>query len=251
MKNLIEYALLAIMIYGFAGCHRDPYVVFFDNYGGKVVCNNRVTDKHLRFDRSEIDSDGFLDIGDCKVVFSNGYVDEIQRYIDTKKYPGGVQITSTVPQSYYEEMRRAKEEKEETEAKEREQSKQKHIAKCMGGNAKSCEEVVKKHSLNCNDYMKVIKKGCTLGSGICCAFLGDEYNSISVYSNYWNKWESKYGKNCSLKNQSEAFKFYRKACELGESDGCARYSEFEMDLAEIEQRERDKTQKSDITIRRK
>lgn len=63
--------------------------------------------------------------------------------------------------------------------------------------------------------------------------------------------EKQIWRNCSLKNGDEAFKFYKKACNLGESIGCQRYSEFEMDLAEIQARERDKTQKSDITIRRK
>lgn len=162
-------------------------------------------------------------------------------------------------------------------------ARQQSVKECMGGNVESCEKASgssynyvdeedrqvykgsrfylsntctsgrcgRDNTINCKDYMKVIKKGCTLGSGICCALLGDEYNSISVCNGNNCKWKSKYGRDCSLKNRSEAFKFYRKACELGESDGCARYSEFEMDLAEIEQRERDKTQKSDITIRRK
>ena len=120
-------------------------------------------------------------------------------------------------------------------------------------NIGSCDSIYgrcgRDNTINCKDYMKVIKKGCALGSGICCAFLGDEYNSISVYSD--GRWQSKYGRNCSLKNQNEAFKYYRKSCELGESYGCESYSEFEMDLAEIQARERDKTQKSDITIRRK
>ena len=145
---------------------------------------------------------------------------------------------------------------------------QEDIAKCLGGSMGACDSVVNniegRHwidlgkirqfklqnaGVSCNTYMKVIKKGCALGSGICCAFLGDEYHSISVYQD--GKWESKYGANCSLKNQNEAFKFYKKACNLGESMGCQRYNEFEIDLAEIQARERDKTQKSDITIRRK
>lgn len=159
-------------------------------------------------------------------------------------------------------------------------ARQQSVKECMGGNVESCEKASgssynyldkkdrvsngisvylgnlctsgrcgRDNTINCKDYMKVIKKGCTLGSGICCALLGDEYNSISVYS--YGRWKSKYGRDCSLKNQNEAFKYYRKSCELGESDGCASYSEFEMDLAEIQARERDKTQKSDITIRRK
>lgn len=157
---------------------------------------------------------------------------------------------------------------------------QEDIAKCLGGNVGSCDKAIhiisyltisekeayhkwlqrdpirgieqgdlQRREVNCNTYMKVLKKGCALGSGVCCAFLGNEYHSISVYES--GKWRSKYGANCSLKNQNEAFKFYKKACNLGESLGCERYSEFEMDLAEIQERERDKTQKSDITIRRK
>lgn len=162
-------------------------------------------------------------------------------------------------------------------------ARQQSVKECMGGNVESCEKASgssynyvdkedrqayndsrysvslgnicdsgrcgRDETINCKDYMKVIKKGCALGSGFCCGLLGDEYNSISVYS--YGRWKSKYGRNCSLKNQNEAFKYYRKSCELGESDGCASYSEFEMDIAEIESRERDKTQKSDITIRRK
>lgn len=146
-----------------------------------------------------------------------------------------------------------------------------NIAKCLGGNVGACDIVgnaiiayvdantfskqgvhqsfLKAVEMKCNVYMKVLKKGCTLGSGISCALLGDEYHSISVYYNGY--WRNKYGANCSLKNGDEAFKFYKKACNLGESWGCQRYSEFEMDLAEIQARERDKTQKSDITIRRK
>lgn len=161
-------------------------------------------------------------------------------------------------------------------------ARQQSVKECMGGNVESCEKASgssynyvdskdttaykggryyiiandcnysgcdRDSTINCKDYMKVIKKGCALGSGICCARLGNEYNSISVYSD--GRWTSKYGRNCSLKNQNEAFKYYRKSCELGESYGCESYSEFEMDLAEIQARERDKTQKSDITIRRK
>ena len=149
---------------------------------------------------------------------------------------------------------------------------QEYIAKCLGGNVGACYSVantlykipsspgdrlytiqqykLKNMGVSCNNYMKVLKKGCTLNNGLCCALLGDEYHSILEHNNF-NEWTSKYGANCSLKNGDEAFKFYKKACNLGESMGCQRYSEFEMDLAEIQARERDKTQKSDITIRRK
>lgn len=130
--------------------------------------------------------------------------------------------------------------------------------KCLGGNVEQCNDFIeylrfltKRHFYNemkCADYMKIIKKGCALGSGKCCTYLGDEYNSISV-KEYGGSWKSKYGRNCSLKSQSEAFKYYRKSCELGESWGCQRYNEFEMDIAEIESRERDKTHKSDITVK--
>ena len=110
---------------------------------------------------------------------------------------------------------------------------------------------LKKAELNCKDYMKVIRKGCNLGSGRCCALLGDEFHSISVWNDFYNKWQTKYGESCSLSNQNEAFKYYKKACDLGESKGCALYTELQNDIDEINMRERDKTQKGDITIRRK
>lgn len=100
-------------------------------------------------------------------------------------------------------------------------------------------------NLNCKDYMKVIKKGCQLGSGDLCAKLGDEYHPIARGGS------SIYGRDCSLRNQDETYKYYRKACELGESKGCRKYRELEHLIYEIDTRERDKTHKSDITIRRK
>ena len=93
--------------------------------------------------------------------------------------------------------------------------------------------------------MKVIKKGCALGSGELCAKLGDEYHPIARGG------ASIYGRDCSLRYQDETYKYYRKACELGESEGCRKYRELEHFIYEIDTRERDKTQKSDITIRRK
>lgn len=107
----------------------------------------------------------------------------------------------------------------------------------------------KNMGLNCKDYMKVIRKGCNLGSGRLCALLGNEFHSISVYQG--GEWQPKYGVNCSLRNQNEAFKYYKKACDLGESLGCERYTELQNDIDEINMRERDKTYKGDITIRRK
>lgn len=101
--------------------------------------------------------------------------------------------------------------------------------------------------------MKVMRKGCNLGSGRCCALLGNEFHSISVWkiSGGVGRWQPKYGANCSLRNQNEAFKYYKKACDLGESLGCERYTELQNDIDKINMRERDKTQKGDITIRRK
>ena len=101
-------------------------------------------------------------------------------------------------------------------------------------------------TMNCKDYMKVIKKGCALGSGLCCARLGDEYHPIANGNG-----QSYYGRDCSLRYQDETYKYYKKACELGESEGCQKYRELEHLIYEIDTRERDKTQKSDITIRRK
>lgn len=146
------------------------------------------------------------------------------------------------------------------------------IKECLDGDIKACEEVAYAtfidvryvswwregqvdlqgrtiEYINCNDYMKVIRKGCNLGSGLCCALLGDEFHSISVNSS--GKWYPKYGANCSLRNQDEAFKYYKKACDLGESAGCQRYTELQNDIDEINMRERDKTQKSDITVRQR
>lgn len=106
-------------------------------------------------------------------------------------------------------------------------------------------------SLSCNDFMKAVRKDCNLGSGFCCALLGDEFHSISSWNSSDLKWQPKYGINCSLRNLDDAFKYYKKACELGENAGCQRYTELQNDLDEIDRRERDKTYKGDITIRQK
>lgn len=140
-----------------------------------------------------------------------------------------------------------------------------NIKECLGGSVEACDDIADIMEggnsvtaeyalksivrLNCKDYMKVIRKGCNLGSGLCCALLGDEFHSISVNSG--GKWYPKYGANCSLRNQDEAFKYYKKACELGESAGCQRYTELQNDIDEIDRRERDKTYKGDITVRQK
>ncbi len=140
--------------------------------------------------------------------------------------------------------------------------------KCLGGSVEACDDIagiiigknswnikrvnhydLERAGLNCRDYMKVIRKGCSLGSGRCCVLLGNEFHSISV--NRYGSWEPKYGANCSLRNQDEAFKYYKKACDLGEGYGCSQYTELQNDIDEINRHERDKTQKSDITIRRK
>ena len=94
--------------------------------------------------------------------------------------------------------------------------------------------------INCKDYMKVIRKGCSLDDGRLCALLGDEFNP-----------KAPHGLNCSLRNKDEAFKYYKKSCDLGSNIGCGSYTSLDTYFAEIEARERDKTHKSDITIRRK
>lgn len=145
-----------------------------------------------------------------------------------------------------------------------------NIKECLGGDVKACEKVASMTFNNlkriewwreggfadrtmehftCNDYMKAMRKGCNLGSGFCCALLGDEFHSISV--NSYGKWAPKYGVNCSLRNQNDAFKYYKKACDLGESAGCQRYTELQNDIDEIDMRERDKAYKGDITVRQK
>lgn len=129
---------------------------------------------------------------------------------------------------------------------------------CLSGNVKQCNEFARYagslkaffFKLGCIDYMKTIKKGCQLGSGPCCTRLGDEFHPISkkVFNNlkYEFEWVTMYGKNCSLRDSNEAFKYYKKSCDLGGS-GCQRYSELINLIDEIE--ERDKAHKSDITIR--
>ena len=216
MKKLLKYTLLAIMAFGFVGCG-GKYIVTFDSMESgetRIVCDgisigfsSRYGYKNTKkeFNKSAIDSDGFLDIGDCEAIFSNGYVGQIVKFVQTKDYPDGVSITLRIPQSYYE-AKRAKEKEAEIARKEKaENDKKEHISKCLSGNMESCDIVIKEYhyTLNCNDYMKIIRKGCSLGSGRCCALLGDEFHSISVKR--YSKWESKYGKSCSLRNQNEAF----------------------------------------------
>ncbi len=259
MKKLLQYTLLAIMAFGFVGC-AGKYNVWFNSSpsGAVFICDNAIVEMSVgayikRFDKSAIDSDGFLDIGDCEAVFSNGYVAKLDRLIQTKGYPDYIGITARIPQSYYE-AKRAKAEEVEIARKEKvENDKKEHTIKCLGGNMESCDIVIKeyRYTLNCNDYMKILRKGCNLGSGRCCALLGDEFHSISVWNDFYNKWQTKYGESCSLRNQNEAFKYYKKACDLGESKGCERYTELQNDIDEIDRRERDKTYKGDITIRRK
>lgn len=261
MKKLLQYTLLAIMTFGFVGCG-GKYIVTFDSMenGTRFVCDGisiGLTSRYeykkpaKEFNKNAIDSDGFLDIGYCEAIFSNGYVGQIDKFVQTKDYPDGVRITVRIPQSYYE-AKRAKEKEAEIARKERmENDKKEHISKCLGGNMESCDIVIKEYSytLNCNDYMKIIRKGCNLGSGYCCALLGNEFHSISVYQG--GRWQPKYGANCSLRNQDEAFKYYKKACDLGESAGCQRYTELQNDIDEIDRRERDKTYKGDITVRQR
>lgn len=257
MKKLLRRALLAIMTFGFVGCAGE-YNVWFKSSpsGAGFVCDDMSMQISSgvygkKFDKSAIDGDGFLDIGDCEAIFINGYVAKLDRLIQTKGYPDGIVITAKLPQSYYE-AKRAKEKEAEIARKERvENDKKEHISKCLSGNMESCDIIIKeyRYTLNCNDYMKIIRKGCNLGSGRLCALLGNEFHSISVYQG--GEWQPKYGVNCSLRNQNEAFKYYKKACDLGESLGCERYTELQNDIDEINMRERDKTYKGDITIRRK
>lgn len=77
--------------------------------------------------------------------------------------------------------------------------------------------------LNCKSYMKILRKGCNLNSGRCCALLGDEFNPIL----FPDSSGPKYGKSCSLFNQNEAFKYYKKACDLGERLGCRQYNQLQ------------------------
>ena len=76
MKKLTKYVLLLFMSYGFVvGSSSNPYYVWFDNKNAEIVCDGVVLhtisslggytlmedNKVLQFDRSKIDSDGFLD----------------------------------------------------------------------------------------------------------------------------------------------------------------------------------------------
>lgn len=257
MKKLFKRILLFLMAFGFIGCAGE-YNVWFKSSpsGAGFVCDDMSMQISSgvygkKFDKSAIGSDGLLDIGDCEVIFVNGYVAKLDRLIQTKGYPNGIVITAELPQSYYEAKRAKAKEAEIARKEKAENDKKEHISKCLSGNMESCDIAIKEYgsNLNCNNYMKILRKGCNLGSGRLCALLGNEFHPISV--NDYGSWKPKYGANCSLRNQNEAFKYYKKACDLGESLGCKQYTELQDDIDEIDRRERDKTQKSDITIRRK
>lgn len=96
--------------------------------------------------------------------------------------------------------------------------------------------------LNRKDYMKVMRKSCRLDSGRHCVLLGNEFHNILV--DYYGKLKPKYGANCSLRSKNEAFKYYKKSCDLGESEGCELYTGLQNDIDELDRCERDKTQKA-------
>lgn len=119
---------------------------------------------------------------------------------------------------------------------------------CMKGRSNACVYMLEKQYLDCKKYLKIAKKACDLGVGDACAMVGDEYWSVS-YRNYNGKWERKYGKNCATGNEKSAFSYYRKACDLGSSTGCDRYNELDIEIVDINTRERDKTRRYDYTIK--
>lgn len=112
-----------------------------------------------------------------------------------------------------------------------------NVKGCLGGSVEACDNIVsdlvkigmnpyrtlesvgqydlQRLKLNCKDYMKVMRKGCDIGSGRCCVLLGNEFHHGILITG-----DSQYGAYCSLHDTDETFKYYKKACDLGESKGC-------------------------------
>lgn len=118
---------------------------------------------------------------------------------------------------------------------------------CMKGRSNACVYMLTKQNLNCKKYLKIAKKACDLGIGDACAMMGDEYYPISYKDG--GSWKTKYGRDCSLSSEKQAFSYYKKACDLGSSTGCARYKDLDLDISDINTRERDKTRRYDYTIK--
>lgn len=122
---------------------------------------------------------------------------------------------------------------------------------CMKGRSSACLHLLgnqDKYNIKCPNYLKITKKACDLKVGDACVLLGDEYHPIST-RDYGGKWRRNYGSNCSLANERQAYALYKKACDLGSSEGCDRHNELDMIIMEIGERKDDKIRKYDYTIR--
>lgn len=80
---------------------------------------------------------------------------------------------------------------------------------------------------DCKSYMKFIRKGCERDAEQCCKNLADEYNTISVKSPRTGEWIQVFGSGCSIRDKNEALKYYRKACELGDSLSCGNHTDLQ------------------------
>ena len=111
MKNLLNYALLAIMVWGFIGCGSKEYAITYNTnpIGANIVCSGMgkgLSPLTLYYDRDGINDDGFLYTAPCKAAFSSGYEDYFSVEWDTNQFPKGVQQTLTRPQGegYQQDM---------------------------------------------------------------------------------------------------------------------------------------------------
>ena len=95
MKNLLKYALLAIMVWVFVGCGSKEYAITYNTnpIGANIVCGGvgkGLSPLTLYYDRDGINDEGLLYTTPCKAVFSSGYL------VDTRNLlaPNGIQINS-------------------------------------------------------------------------------------------------------------------------------------------------------------
>ena len=102
MKNLLKYALLAIVVFGFVGCGNQYAITYNTNpIGANIVCGGvgkGLSPLTLYYDRDGINDEGFLYTTPCKAVFSSGYKKSFSTKWDTNQFPYGVQQTLTRPQ---------------------------------------------------------------------------------------------------------------------------------------------------------
>ena len=111
MKKLLNYALLAIMVWGFVGCGSKEYAITYNTnpIGANIVCSGvgkGLSPLTLYYDRDGINDEGFLYTQPCKAIFSSGYEDYYGNKWDTNQFPEGVQQILTRPQGegYQQDM---------------------------------------------------------------------------------------------------------------------------------------------------